>query len=499
MMKKYLKNIGFYFTLVTIFTGCLFIFKLNNLGILPIKIIIPFSLALFCICVLIGILWLKAKKKNTKIIAAALSILLIFSSCFAMKYIDETVDSIMKISSNDTKTKKVISIYALKMSAVKEEKDLENRSIGILQNNNRENVDICLNKLNKNIEIKEYTSSIELVKDFKGQAIDCICIDQMYLSTIEEYEGFENFEDDIREVYSYTYYVEKENSVDNVDVINEPFSILISGIDTRTEGFDDSDSRSDVNLVVTVNPKTKQIFMLSIPRDYYVTTVCDATDGCASGQKDKLTHTGWHGISTTEKTIENLLEMEINYNVRVNFNTVRTLVDLLDGVDIYSTQAVSNLGNGSTYCSAVEGWNHFDGQCALDYSRERYSYSDGDRQRGKNQMQVMTAIIKKMVSPALLNNFSEIMNTMSDLIQTNMDMNQVFALVKDQLSNGGSWSIYQYSLNGSGGTDFAYELGDYAYVMYPDQTTVNNAKADILSIMNGESPPYVNSQDSTQQ
>ena len=112
-------------------------------------------------------------------------------------------------------------------------------------------------------------------------------------------------------------------------------------------------------------------------------------------------------------------------------------------------------------------------------------------------MQVLTAIIKKMVSPALLSNFSEIMETMSDLIQTNMDMNQVFALVKQQLSEGGSWEIYTYSLNGSGGTDFAYELGDYAYVMYPDETTVNNAKADIQSIMNGETPPYVNSKDAT--
>ena len=112
-------------------------------------------------------------------------------------------------------------------------------------------------------------------------------------------------------------------------------------------------------------------------------------------------------------------------------------------------------------------------------------------------MQVLTAIIKKMVSPALLNNFSEIMETMSDLIQTNMDMNQVFALVKQQLNEGGSWEIYTYSLNGSGGTDFAYELGDYAYVMYPDETTINNAKADIQSIMNGETPPYVNSKDAT--
>ena len=109
----------------------------------------------------------------------------------------------------------------------------------------------------------------------------------MYLDTIEDYEGFENFEDDIREVYSYIYYVDKENTVEDIDVIKEPFSVLISGIDTRTEGFDDGDSRSDVNMVITVNPTTKQIFMLSIPRDYYVTTVCDASAGCENGQKDK--------------------------------------------------------------------------------------------------------------------------------------------------------------------------------------------------------------------
>ena len=496
-MKKLLKNPGTYISIIVLILCIVFLFKIIQIDILPLKILVPLCVAFLCVCFLSVLLWVKAKKLFTKIIACILSIVLIFTSGFGIKYISETIDSIMKISTSDTKTKKIISVYALKMSAVKEEKDLKGRTIGILTNNNRENVDICLNKLNQEIEIKEYTSSIELVKDFKGQAIDCICIDQMYLDTIEDYEGFENFEDDIREVYSYIYYVDKENTVEDIDVIKEPFSVLISGIDTRTEGFDDGDSRSDVNMVITVNPTTKQIFMLSIPRDYYVTTVCDASAGCGNGQKDKLTHTGWHGVATTERTIENLLSIEINYNVRVNFKTVRTIVDLLDGIDIYSSQAVTNLGNGSTYCSAVEGWNHFDGQCALDYSRERYAYSDGDRQRGKNQMQVLTAIIKKMVSPALLNNFSEIMETMSDLIQTNMDMNQVFALVKQQLSEGGSWEIYTYSLNGSGGTDFAYELGDYAYVMYPDETTINNAKADIQSIMNGETPPYVNSKDAT--
>ena len=161
------------------------------------------------------------------------------------------------------------------------------------------------------------------------------------------------------------YYVDKENTVENIDVIKEPFSVLISGIDTRTEGFDDGDSRSDVNMVNTVNPTKKLIFMFSIPRDYYVTTVCDASAGCANGQKDKLTHTGWHGVATTERAIENLLSIEINYNVRVNFKTVRTIVDLLNGIDIYSSQTIENVGNGNTTCTVYEGNNHLNGESAL--------------------------------------------------------------------------------------------------------------------------------------
>ncbi|MDD7281409.1 MAG: LCP family protein [Erysipelotrichaceae bacterium] len=496
-MKKLLKNVGFYFSLVTIISILFFLFKINGVGILPAKIFIPIALILICIVCVVVVLWIKAKKMIAKIILSILSLCLIFSSVVGVTYIDKTLDSIMKVSSNDTKMKKTISVYALKLSAIQDKEDLKGRTIGVLENNNRENVNLCLDKLGFDVNVKEYSSSLELVEDFKGQAIDCICIDQMYLDIIEDYDGYENFEDDIREVYSYVYYIEKENEVSDVDVSTEPFSVLISGIDTRTNSFDDVDgSRSDVNLVVTINPTTRKVLLLSIPRDYYVETVCDAVDGCAIGQKDKLTHTGWHGISTTEKTIENLLGIEINYNVKVNFNTLSTLVDLLGGIDVYSNQYLANAA--SSGCVVNEGWNHFDGKCALAYSRERKAYADGDRQRGKNQMQVITAIIKKMVSPDLLMNFSDIMDSMDELFQTNMDMNKLFALVKKQLSDGGSWSIYQYSLNGTGGSDFAYELGMNAYVMYPDQSTIDNAIADIQSINNGETPPYVNAKDTTE-
>ena len=206
---------------------------------------------------------------------------------------------------------------------------------------------------------------------------------------------------------------------------------------------------------------------------------------------DKLTHTGWHGISTTEKTIENLLGIEINYNVTVNFQTIVTLVDLLDGVDVYSPYNVELSGSFHS-CSVVEGKNHLNGECALAYARERYAYVDGDRQRGKNQMELVKGIIEKCLSTDLLNHFTDILNIMEDLFQTNMETSQILSFVKEQINHPSNWSIDTYSLNGTGTTGYAYELGDYAYVMIPDESTIQNAKEDIEAIYKGEDIPYVN-------
>lgn len=471
---------------VTILSIIYFIFKLIQMNVLP-YIYIGAFIGLFI--VFLFLIYFIYKKKHT-FICMILCIMISIVSLLGGFYIHRTIQTLSKISDSNTKKKKVLSIYSLKNSKIQKEEDLKNCTIGILAINEEISKE-CLDSLNCDTQYVVYSSSENMINDFKEGLLDCICIDSMYLEIVEENSEMENFEEEIQEVYRYTYYVQQSNTVSSVDVIKEPFTVLISGIDTRTGTFDDSDSRSDVNLVVCVNPGTHQIFLLSIPRDYYVKTVCDASDGCANGEMDKLTHTGWHGISTTEKTIENLLGIEINYNVMVNFQTIVTLVDLLDGVDVYSSYNVELSGSFHS-CSVVEGKNHLNGECALAYARERYAYVDGDRQRGKNQMELVKGIIEKCLSTDLLNHFTDILNIMEDLFQTNMETSQILSFVKEQINHPSNWSIDTYSLNGTGTTGYAYELGDYAYVMIPDESTIQNAKEDIEAIYKGEDIPYVN-------
>ncbi|MDD7281407.1 LCP family protein [Floccifex sp.] len=427
--------------------------------------------------------------KGHKTIALVMCICLSVSCLGFGSYADKTMETLSKISNISKQKKKPIYIYTLKESSIESKEDLKKKSIGYLIVDEKQSME-CIDSLDFKVDTVAYSSSENLMNNLNEGLIDSICIDKVYLDIISDY--YPDFEETTKLVYTYTIYTEETTStISDVDVINEPFTVLISGIDTRTGTFDDSDARSDVNLVASINPKTHQIFLLSIPRDYYVETVCDVSDGCANGEMDKLTHTGWHGISTTEKTIENLLDIEINYNVLVNFQTVVTLVDLLDGVDVYSDYDVELSGSYHA-CSVEQGMNHLNGECALAFARERYAYVDGDRQRGKNQMEIIRAIIEKCLSTSLLNNFSDILNIMSDLFQTNMSMNQIMGFVKQQLEDGSQWMIYQYSLNGESGTDYAYELHDYAYVMYPDETTIDNAKKDIEAIYNGQEVPYVN-------
>ena len=210
-----------------------------------------------------------------------------------------------------------------------------------------------------------------------------------------------------------------------------------------------------------------------------------------NGAMDKLTHTGLHGPETTEMTLEKLFSIEINYNVRVNFSSLVKVVDELGGITVYNSNAFTSL-YGNYYFK--EGDVTMNGDEALGFVRERYSFTDGNRERGRNQMRVLSAIIDKLLSPKILTNFNGIMKTHSSSFQTNMSEKDIKALVTVQIADPAKWSIYSYSVTESGGTDFAAELGDNAYVMYPDENTVNNAKAEIKAILNGEPAPFVNSQ-----
>lgn len=427
-------------------------------------------------------------KKMKKIIGIILCFAMIFANSIGAYYLNTSNSFIDSISNSSDKQKVTVSLYVLKHSPLQKISDLEGESIGYLKTDHTDSMtDTVFHHLktkDNSFSRSSYTSSVQLVNDFLGQKTDCMLINNAKLSSLEELDGRSNIRSLIRPIYTYTYYkkIDRKTS-SNTDVTHSPFTVLISGSDSR--GSIDEISRSDVNMLVTVNPKTHIILMTSIPRDYYVSTACDVTDGCAAGQKDKLTHTGLHGINTTEKTIESFMGVDIDYNVKVGFNTVTQLVDAMDGIDVYNPQTFTAY-DGKTY---QQGMLHLNGDQALAFSRERYSFAQGDRTRGQNQMRVLTGIFAKMMdSPSTLIHYGQIMNLLSDTFHTNMSSKEISSLIRYQLQNKSSWTIYTNSLDGQGGTAYCYELGDNASVVFPDNNSISEAKQNIQAVQIGDIP-----------
>lgn len=285
------------------------------------------------------------------------------------------------------------------------------------------------------------------------------------------------FEKNIRIIYTIDINKKIENIEKPVTTNKEPFTIYISGIDTY--GSISTTSRSDVNILVTINPNTGTILLTSIPRDYYV-----RLHG-TTGYKDKLTHAGIYGIDMSTSTIEDLIGIDINYYVRVNFNTLIKVIDEIGGIDIYSDINFTAWTDKS--CKFSEGTNSVGGKCALAFSRERYSYQSGDRHRGQNQQAVITAIIKKVSSDKnLILKYNNILDSLNGTFQTNMQLEDITNLIKNQIDNNTNWNIESISLDGYDSSNYTYSYsGSKLYVMEPNYTTIETAKNKITEVLKG--------------
>ena len=263
----------------------------------------------------------------------------------------------------------------------------------------------------------------------------------------------------------------KKKAEDAVDVTNKPFNIYISGMDTT--GKITEEARSDVNMIITVNPKTHKVLMTSIPRDYLVEL--------QNGEKDKLTHTGLMGIDETTSDVEDLLGIKINYYVKVNYNTLKHLVNSIGGITINSDKAfISYIGK----YRFVEGENQLDGAKALAYARERHAYSDGDNHRVRNQQEVLKAIVKKLTgSTTLLTRYNKILKYLAPTMEMNLTRAEVKALVKFQLGKNPKWKFESNSLEGFDAFSTVYSAGNQQlYVMKPDEESIKKARQKIKEI-----------------
>lgn len=318
------------------------------------------------------------------------------------------------------------------------------------------------------------TSYVDAYRQLKEGQAQAIVVNSIFADTIES--EFPNFMDELTPLH--TYKVRRKLETGRQDPNAQAFTIYVSGIDTY--GPITSVSRSDVNILMTVNRESQKILLTTTPRDAYVSIA----DG-GNNQPDKLTHAGIYGVDASIHTLENLYETPINYYVRLNFTSFLKLIDLVGGVDVENDQAFTSLhGNYEFPIGTV----HLDSDKALAFVRERYSLQGGDNDRGKNQEKVIAAVLRKLMTAEALKNYPQIIQGLKDSIQTDMSLETMMTLINAQLESGGQYQIESQALEGTGTMDKpSYAMpGSQLYVMEVNPDSLAKTKANIQSVLEGQ-------------
>lgn len=477
VMSKKMKMFFLVFSLSLIFFSLLFDVFILVVDILPLKYLLVLLLGTNFFVALNVCIMLKRKFKLWfKFIITFFSLIFILLFIIGCIYINKTYNFMDRIKSKGMITE-TYYIITTKDSSYNKISELDDNEIGTY-NENMEIYDKAIIELDKkiNANLKEYDSVFEMIDSLLDNEIDAVIISAYHKGSVDEVRS--DFDDKIKVIDTIKVKIKKETEkIANVDVKNDTFTIYVSGIDQY--GDISTRSRSDVNMLVTVNPKNHEVLLTSIPRDYYV-RLHDTT-----GYKDKLTHAGIYGINMSVSTIEDLMNINIDYYVRVNFSTLINVVDIIGGVDVYSDKTfVPHTNRG---IKINQGTNHMDGAMALAFARERYTYEEGDRHRVQNQQDVITAIIKKVTSSStILTKYTKLLDELSKSFETNIDFNSIKPLIKYQIDKMPSWTIKSYSLNGSDAYDYTYSAGmQELYVMIPDEATITKGRDYINGMESG--------------
>ena len=459
-MNKIFKDIRTYFMIILIIVILWLGYQLIKYPILSTKYIIIFMIVNIVIMLLFILSQYKAKNKKIRLTGKILIIIFCLLLIPLNYTFSKTMNALAKTETHvETDS---VSIIVKANSTYQYTQDLKGKVYSTLATDDK-SVDKTIEKLqtenNENIQPKVYSGVLTLVNALYNNDVDCIIINESYRAMIEE--DFPNFSSDTRVIYS-KQYVTEINSPENSDITRNTFNVYVSGIDTY--GSITTKSRSDVNMIMTVNPTTKTVLLTSIPRDYYIPF------NVLGGQRDKLTHSGLYGVNETMQNVASYFGIDIDYFIRVNFDSLIDIVDSLGGIEVYNPQAFKNFEVGKITLNGEE---------ALAFSRERYSFEDGDKERGRNQMRVITGIINKVLSPAIISNYSELMDKLHVSFQTNMPDEQIISLVRMQLDDMSPWTIQQQSVNGNGQTLYSPIYGSDLYMMVPDDKSVENAKVKI--------------------
>lgn len=425
-----------------------------QLNIVPFKYFLLMIAAVLLLDLLIARLLLSRTKRKKKtwrrVLGYVLSVLVVVGLFFAsqaLSKIQETMDAVTQT----TEVSAMVELYVLKESSAESLEDIVECQIAITESVDQENTKVTLDAmetgLGKDIQRVSYDNTFSMVDALYEKKVDALLLNSAYVDIIVELENYMDFPERVKCIWQHDVHqvVETEvveevgEQVETEDPKEAPFVVYISGSDTRSKKL--KTSRSDVNILAVINPKTEQILLINTPRDYYI------GNPAGGGALDKLTHCGIYGVDCSMEALSILYDEEIKYYGQINFTGFEKLIDAVGGVDVYSETAfVTHHGKHNI----LVGMNHLNGSEALGFARERYSMKDGDNGRGNNQIKVIKAVIDQISAGNVIANYSEIMDSLQGMFATNISADKISELVKLQISEMIHWDVKSYTVTGKG-------------------------------------------------
>ena len=413
-------------------------------GLVPVK----YMVAIAVVMVVLLVYQVMSQLTNSSyIFGRVLAVLFCAVFLVGANYVRESMAAFQNVG-GATKKVDVISFYVMKDDAAKTLADAKNYSFGILRQQDRENTDKAVQdaskKLNKTLNTVEYDDPLTMVDALYAKEVQAIIMNKSFVDTVKS--QYKTFSTDTRET-----------------------------------------SRSDVNIIATVNPVTKKVLLTSTPRDYYVPLYSKGGKSYSGGIPDKLTHAGIYGVDCSINTLEKLYNIDIDYYVRVNFTSLKKIVDLLGGVEVYSDyDFISDWGphGAGTHYKFKKGYNKVNGKKALAFCRERHHFANGDYQRGRDHQHMIEAILNKVMSPSVLPNFSSLLKESKSMFQTSMSKDKIVSLCNMQLNDTAKWKIAYANAEGTGAKKTTFSIRSTAlYVCEPNYNSVKKITKRMKKVM----------------
>lgn len=451
--------------LVLLFT----MFNYNFLSFRFLNIIITIGLL-----VVLAISIFLQKTKKSPLVTTVVLVIFSLVSLVGIFGFKQMIDITNRMNQTAAFSEVEMSIVVPKESDIKDVSQLT--SVQAPTKVDKNNIEILMSALKKDkkvdVKVDDVASYQEAYDNLKSGKSKAMVLSGSYASLLESVDS--NYASNLKTIYTYKIKKKNNNSAKQVD--SKVFNIYISGIDTY--GSISTVSRSDVNIIMTVNMNTHKILLTTTPRDAYV-----KIPGGGANQYDKLTHAGIYGVETSEQTLENLYGIKIDYYARINFTSFLKLIDQLGGVTVHNDQAFTSLHGKFDF---PVGDIQMNSEQALGFVRERYSLDGGDNDRGKNQEKVISAIVNKLASLKSVSNFTSIVNNLQDSVQTNISLDTINALANTQLDSGSKFTVTSQAVTGTGSTG---QLTSYAmpnsslYMMKLDDSSVASASQAIKNLM----------------